>query len=134
MPMPKICFVTVLLTFFAIHSASADFIPTQAFSDHEKNMIGKGLMLFNSKSFAGRYADGYYTDPNPKTQVFDFWSNGKWAKFDRDGDGHHETIFRMLGESVEYVGTLGGAGTFIMTSSSTTQFLNRSHWDWVKTM
>lgn len=124
---------TVLILFFQ-SLAFSDSFPTRHFSNHEKEVIGKGLAMYNAKKFSGQYGGGRYTDPNPHTRGYDFWSNGLWVKYDRDGNGHHETFFQIIGTDMLYVGTIGGEGKFIQTSSKTKQFLNRSYWDWVKTL
>jgi hypothetical protein len=104
------------------------------FSGNERKMISKGFELFKSGTFVGKYADGCYTDPNEKTKVYDFWSNGKWAKYDREGDGHHETMFQIKGNQIDYVGTIGGDAKFITVDKSYKEFLGLSYWEWLKTI
>lgn len=118
--------------FLLIQTAYADdnFKPL---TNHDFEMINKGFMQYLSNDFTGRYADGYYTDPNTETQVYDFWSNGKWSKFDRDNNGHHETILEINGRQISYVGTIGGNAQFIDVAYSYNEFLNRPFGEWVKT-
>jgi hypothetical protein len=124
-------FIIVLIALF-IDTASADH--THDFNSNERNMIIKGFELYKSGTFAGKYADGYYTNPNLKTQVLDFWSNGKWAKYDREGDGHHETMLQINGNQIEYVGTIGGDARFTTVSKSHQEYLYRPYWEWAKNL
>ena len=129
--MTRITIIFAIL-FFLIQAAKAEDV-FQPLTDHDIEMIRTGFTQYLSHDFTGRYADGYYTDPNKETQVYDFWSNGKWAKFDRDSNGHHETILEINGRNISYVGTIGGKAQFIDVVSSYNEFLNRPFWEWVKT-
>lgn len=115
---------------------TAGDIPTESFSDYENKMMSKALTLYNKRSYSGRFADGFYTEPDKNTQVYEFWCNGKWAKYDRDADGHHETFFKIEngGKIMEYVGTIGGDATFIRTSSKTKHLLGKSSQAWIDTL
>ena len=101
------------------------------FSVSEISMFFKGYQLFLSGNFSGKFKDGFYTDPNKETSVYDFWSNGKWAKYDRNGDGYHETIFEVVSSKLKYVGSLGREGKFIHVGEGYKRFLKKpaSAWD-----
>ena len=73
----------------------------------------KGWELYESKDFAASFQDGYYTDPDPKTRSREFWANDRYARLDRDGNGHHETIFEISDGELVYVGSIGPRGRFV---------------------
>ena len=85
----------------------------------------KGWQLWQAKEFAGDHDGGQYTDPDPTTQVKNFWSNGRYAQVDRDDNGHHETIFLIRKMRLVYVGSLGTKGTFIDTSKPHARYQGR---------
>lgn len=72
-----------------------------------------GWQLYEDEKFAGSFNNGRYTDPDPKTKVNDFWSDGLIAKLDRDNNGHFETIFIVAEKQLVYAGSIGRAGSFI---------------------
>ena len=73
----------------------------------------KGWDLFQAGKFAAAANGGHYTDPDPNTMVRDFWSTGRWAMLDRNGDGRHETIFLVENKVLVYVGCLDTRGTLV---------------------
>ena len=77
----------------------------------------QGWELFQAGKFAATAQGGHYTDPNPETQVREFWSSGRWAMLDRNGDGHHETIFLVENEQLVYVGCLDLRGQVVNPAS-----------------
>jgi hypothetical protein len=77
----------------------------------------KGWELFQAGDFAAAFNGGHYTDPDPNTQVRDFWSSGRWAMLDRNGDGRHETIFLVENKELVYVGCLDARGTLVNPAS-----------------
>lgn len=77
----------------------------------------QGWELFQAGKFAAAAHGGHYTDPDPITQVHDFWSSGRWAMLDRNGDGHHETIFLVENKDLVYVGCLDMRGTLVNPAS-----------------
>ncbi len=77
----------------------------------------QGWGLFQAGKFAAAAHGGHYTDPDPNTQVRDFWSSGRWAMLDRDGNGHHETIFLVENQELVYVGCLNVRGLLINPAS-----------------
>ena len=82
-----------------------------------------GERMFVSKDFAGTFADGYYTDPRPLTRAKSFWSNGVWAKFDRDDNGHYETLFVMRDGRLVYFGSIGAKGHLVDTAGEFANYL-----------
>jgi hypothetical protein len=82
-----------------------------------------GERMFVSKDFAGNFADGYYTDPRPLTRAKSFWSNGVWAKIDRDDNGHYETLFVMRDGRLVYFGALGAKGHVVNTAGEFADYL-----------
>jgi hypothetical protein len=76
----------------------------------------QGWQLYAQEKFAGSFRNGQYTDPDPATKVNDFWSDGVIAKFDRDDNGHFETVFIVVDKQLVYVGSIGNRGTFIDTA------------------
>ena len=73
----------------------------------------KGWELFQAGKFAAAAQGGQYTDPDPNTQVRDFWSSGRWAMLDRNGDGRHETVFLIENKELVYVGCLDARGALV---------------------
>ena len=86
----------------------------------------KGWSLYKRGVFVSKSKEGRYTDPDTNTKVYDFWSNGIYAKFDRDGNGHHETIFIIRQKELNYVGSLGTKGTFVHVSNNYKKLLHKS--------
>lgn len=84
----------------------------------------EGWRLYSDKEYSNSYAGGYYTDASPDTKGYDFWSNGVVAKYDREGNGHHETIF-VVNNGLKYVGSIGKLGVFIDTSKEFSDFLGK---------
>ena len=92
--------------------------PAQEANNHELTVAAvktalQGWDLFQAGKFANAAQGGHYTDPDPKTQVHDFWSNNRWAMLDRNSDGHHETIFLIENKELIYVGCLDTRGTLV---------------------
>ena len=86
----------------------------------------EGWTLYRKKEFAGEHRDGHYTDPEPK-RGYEFWSDEVIAKFDRDNNGHHESIFFVTGKSkLEYVGKIGSKGKFTEVEKRFRKFKNQS--------
>ena len=77
-----------------------------------------GWELYKQEKFAGSLAGGHFTDPDPETRGKEFWSDGVYAKFDRDNNSHGETIFFIDGEKLVYAGCVGGTGQWVHTSKS----------------
>ena len=73
----------------------------------------EGWQLYQDGKFAGTFNDGRYTDPAPQTRVKDFWSNGRLAKLDRDGNGHFESVFVVVDNKLTYVGSIGSKGDIV---------------------
>jgi hypothetical protein len=94
----------------------------QAASDPELTVAAaktalQGWDLYQAGKFAAAAQGGHYTDPDPTTQVHDFWSNSRWAMLDRDSNGHHETIFLVENNQLVYVGCLDSRGTLVNPAS-----------------
>ena len=85
----------------------------------------QGWHLYGAKEFAGRFKDGHYTDPDPKTKVYDFWSDGLIAKLDRDNNGHFETLFMVDHNQLVYVGSTGRRGTLIHVARDQQNYLGQ---------
>ena len=85
----------------------------------------KGWELFLEQEFSGIYNNGCYTDPRPEKRGYSFWSNEIFAKFDREGDGHFETIFEIQNNQLLYVGSIGGNGRYSHTSETHVQYLDK---------
>ncbi len=85
----------------------------------------KGWNLYKKGVFVGKNNGGRYTEPDTSTRVKEFWSNGEIAKFDRDNNGHHETIFLIKEQELIYVGSIGPRGTFINVSNKYKKFLHK---------
>ncbi|WP_442482062.1 hypothetical protein [Aeoliella sp. SH292] len=82
-----------------------------------------GERMFVGKDFAGKFADGFYTDPRPMTRAKSFWSNGVWAKVDRDDNGHYETLFVMRDGRLVYFGSIGPKGQIVNTAFEFADYL-----------
>lgn len=103
-------------------------------SPDDIKMIQRGYRQYLMGEYSGSYADGKYTDPNLDTTVYDFWTNGTFAKYDRDHNGHHETILEIVNQQLFYIGTLGGNGTFIHVGKKHPEYLNRPITDYVRSL
>lgn len=86
----------------------------------------KGWNLYQKGVFIGKFNGGNYTNPDESTQVHDFWSDGYYAKYDRDNNGHHETIFIIREKELIYVGSIGSKGTFVDVSNNYRTLLHKS--------
>lgn len=75
-----------------------------------------GWKLYLQKEFAGQHREGHYTNPEPDSPGHEFWSDGLKAEFDRDHNGHFETVFDVKDEKLVYRGSRGSDGTFVHTS------------------
>jgi hypothetical protein len=93
-----------------------------------------GWELFQAGKFAGAAQGGHYTDPNPETQVRDFWSNGRWAMLDQGSDGHHETIFMVENKDLVYVGCLGARGTLVNPAARFKLHLGKTRDEVIRTL
>ena len=86
---------------------------------------GEGWQLYGDREFAGTFANGHYTDPDPHTAVKDFWSDGRLAKLDRDGNGHFETVFKVAGKELVYAGSIGRKGTIVDAAEDYKNYLGQ---------
>lgn len=93
----------------ALPAVSDDYKYTQ----DVKTLAEKGYTLFKEGKFMTSHNSGHHTDTDPQTLGFDFWSNGKMVKVDRDHNGHFETIFMIKGDALVYVGSIGGKGVYV---------------------
>ncbi len=127
--------VTLLIIFFLTVFAQASWAgPNYNLSPDDIKMIQRGYRLYQMGQSSGQYGNGKYTDPNPSTKVYDFWTNGIFAKYDRDDDGHHETILEIANHQIIYVGTLGLDGKFVHVGTKHQKYLNRSITDYVRSV
>ena len=85
-----------------------------------------GWELYQAGNYSGTFQEGRYTDTNADVEGYDFWSDGRYAKLDRAGDGHHETIFLIRDGELVYVGTLNKKGDFGHTARAYRRFRNQS--------
>jgi hypothetical protein len=85
----------------------------------------EGWQLYQYGKFAGTFEDGRYTDPAPRTKVKDFWSNGRLAKFDRDGNGHFESVFVVVDKQLTYVGSIGSKGDIVHAARDYKRYAGR---------
>jgi len=126
--------VTFFLTFFLTLYASPCRATNYNLSPDDIKMIQRGYRQYQMGEFSGQYADGKYTDPNTDTEVYDFWTNGTFAKYDRDGNGHHETILKIVNRQLFYIGTLGPNGNFVHVGNKHPEYLNRPITDFVRSL
>lgn len=125
--------VTLFLTFFLTLFTQASWAESNYnLSPDDIKMIQRGYRLFQLGEYSGQYADGKYTDPNPVTRVYEFWTNGSFAKYDRDHNGHHETILEIVNQRIFYIGTLGGNGNFVHVGNKHLYYLHRSINDYIR--
>jgi hypothetical protein len=82
----------------------------------------QGWKLYENKEFAGTFKSGRYTDTDPAVAGNDFWSDGVIATVDREGDGHHETYFKIENKQLIYVGSIGGHGNFVHTALASQRY------------
>jgi hypothetical protein len=85
----------------------------------------EGWQLYLDGKFAGTFEDGRYTDPAPRTRVKDFWSNGRLAKLDREGNGHFETVFIVVDRQLTYVGSIGSKGHVVHAAKDYKRYVGR---------
>jgi hypothetical protein len=91
----------------------------------------EGWRLFQNGVYAADFNGGYYTHPNPEVTCHQFWSDGKYARYDREGDGHHETIFLVQRDGITYVGSLDRTGTFVDVAHAYSQYFGNPLSDFV---
>jgi hypothetical protein len=127
--------VTLFLAFFVTIFPQASWAQANYnLSPDDVQMIQRGYRQYQAGEYSGQYADGKYTDPNADTIVYDFWTNGIFAKYDRDHDGHHETILEIVNRQIFYIGTLGGDGKFVHVGKKHPEYLHRSITDYVRSL
>ena len=98
-------------------------------------VIQRGYRLYQMGEFAGPYADGKYTDPNLDTKVYDFWTNGRFARYDRNDDGHHETILEIVRQQLFYIGTIDVNGIFVACwTRNTRSILHKSIGEFIRSL
>jgi hypothetical protein len=97
-------------------SASADIRDDYELTVATAVKATRGWELYENEKFAGSFKSGHYTDPDPRTKVNDFWSDGLIAKLDRDNNGHFETIFIVVDNDLVYAGSIGRTGRFAHTA------------------
>lgn len=120
-------FPLFLLSFYAAPAAAeiAEYyeldMPTALATDEAWQLYREGV-------FANAWNNGHYTDTDPDQRGYDFWSDGVYAKFDRDKNGHHETIFLIVDGQLEYVGSIGRpqGGVFVHTAKAHSKWRRRS--------
>lgn len=66
-----------------------------------------GWELYKQGKAVCRYNGGAYADQNLEFGGNQFWSNGGYAKYDCDQNGHLETVFLVVGNDLEYFGSIG---------------------------
>ena len=86
----------------------------------------RGWELFVTHVPADLQRHGRYTDTDPAMQGRNLWSNGIWPKLDRDGNGHHETLFVVRDGRLVYFGSLGSKGTFVDVAREFSAYKDRS--------
>ncbi len=114
--------ILFLIAFTQVSGAESNY----NLSPEDVKMIQQGYRLYQMGEYSGQYTDGKYTDPNPETSVYDFWTNGTFAKYDRDNDGHHETILEIVNQRIFYIGTIGVNGYFVHVGNKHPEYLNQS--------
>jgi len=122
----KKVFFILAIYFLSMLSLKANILNTYELTVPVAIQATKGWDLYKNKNFSGSFNGGYYTDINITAKGYDFWSNGKFAKYDRDFNGHHETIFLIKDEKLVYVGSIGRKGTFVDVSNKFINLLNKS--------
>ena len=105
--------ITVIFPFMLSTSLSAEVRDDYELTVAVAVKANQAWQLYRDEEFAGAFNNGHYTDPDPRTRVNDFWSDGLVAKLDRDDNGHHETIFAIVENELVYVGSIGAKGTFV---------------------
>jgi len=85
----------------------------------------KGWKLYQNGKFVSQYNGGKYTDPKRKMKGYEFWSNGKYAKYDRDNNGHFETVFFVQEKRLVYIGSIGSKSQFIHVANKYKMFLTK---------
>lgn len=86
--------------------AAAPSDAANGLSASAKRKADIGWKLWQDRKYAGKTPDGFYTDPDPTTQVKDFWSDGEFARVDDTNDGMFETIFKVKDKELLYIGML----------------------------
>ena len=77
-----------------------------------------GWELYLKEEYSGSVADGHFTDPEPDSPGNEFWSDGVYAKFDRDNNSHGETVFVIKDGKLVYAGCTGSKGQWVHTSQA----------------
>lgn len=91
----------------------APVLDNYTINDEIRAQAELGYRLFRERKFVSESNGGFYTDP-VEGGGFEFWANPYWAQFDRDQNGHFETIFQFDGkDSITYFGSIGGDGNYV---------------------
>lgn len=90
-----------------------------------KMLAEKGYELFRQGQYANSHNGGYYTDPVPMSGSLEFWSDGRKANLDREGTGHHETIFVINDGKLIYVGSIGSKGRYVDVGKGYENYLGK---------
>jgi hypothetical protein len=118
-------FVYLLTTFMLVpcDGRAADIRDDYELTMEVAEIALDGERMFVGQRFAGGFVDGFYTDPRPLTRAKSFWSNGVWAKVDRDDNGHYETLFVMRDGRLVYFGSIGPKGAIVDTAGEFAEYL-----------
>lgn len=106
-------------------SASADIRDDYELTVATALKATRGWQLYEDEKFAGSFKNGHYTDPDPTTEVKDFWSDGFVANFDCDNNGHFETIFIVIEGQLDYAGSIGRNGHLIHAARDYKKYLGQ---------
>ncbi len=104
-----------------LYGYSSDYELTVKVANGAQN----GWNLYKQGMFVSEYDGGKYTNPDTRKKGYEFWSNGIYAKYDRDSNGHHETLFSIEKEDLVYVGTINFKATFIDVSNKYKNLLHK---------
>jgi hypothetical protein len=120
-----VCFACLLTTLILVpcDARAADVRGDYELTMEVAEIALDGERMFVGQKFAGSFVDGFYTDPRPLTRAKSFWSNGAWAKVDRDDNGHYETLFVMRDGRLVYFGSIGAKGAIVDTAGEFAEYL-----------
>lgn len=109
------------------HANSADVTPPwEGSREQALTLADQGWLLWKAGTFEAEFRGGRYTNPDPSTQVHDFWSDGTYVRVDPGDDGLFEYSFQIVNDRPVYLGKTGEDGTFVDASPSHETLLGKT--------
>ena len=120
-----ITFDVVESKYNTVLDAIKDYRNSIAYSDRAYRLATDGYELYKNGEIKNVNGNSVYVDPDEESQVYDVRITGPWMEVDRNDDGFHETIFRIIDEDVRYFGSLGSEGRLVDVGGEYEEYLNQ---------